>query len=197
METYMDAVDGKHNDGVEITLSTKPLIKSRLKDDFLLVFVGDDDTKYLCWFNSWTSIDADSLKKLNESNQSLLTIEASDGTNKKYLVPDRKIMDVWLTNKSNKNARNILIEHAVLFHNSLVENKKPLLNRKQMKVVSLTCSCCGSDAKGRQWHNRDLGYGLCVKCADWMIGRGESKEDMQRNYGSNGIHWIDSNSDFL
>lgn len=66
-----------------------------------------------------------------------------------------------------------------------------------MPVVSLTCSCCDSSTEGRQWHNRDIGYGLCVKCADWLQGRGESQENMKRNYGSNGIHWIDSNSDFL
>lgn len=33
-------------------------------------------------------------------------------------------------------------------------------------VRSLTCSCCGESTKGRQWHNRDIGYGLCKRCAE-------------------------------
>jgi hypothetical protein len=66
-----------------------------------------------------------------------------------------------------------------------------------MKIVTLTCSCCGSSHLGRQWHNRDAGYGICVKCADWLQDKGESPETMKQNYGSNGIHWIDSNSAFL
>jgi Zn-finger nucleic acid-binding protein len=72
-----------------------------------------------------------------------------------------------------------------------------MTNIKPMKLLNLTCSCCGSSTEGRQWHNRDEGYGLCPKCADWMIGRGESNEVMQSNYGSNGIHWVDSSSEFI
>ena len=64
-------------------------------------------------------------------------------------------------------------------------------------LVELTCCCCGSGMKGRQWHNRDQGYGLCVKCADWIKDGRETKEEMQSAYGSNGIHWIDSNSVFV
>lgn len=55
-------------------------------------------------------------------------------------------------------------------------------------IVTLTCSCCGSSTKGRQWPNRDIGFGLCEKCADWLDGR-ESPEAMKSNYGENGIHY--------
>lgn len=32
-------------------------------------------------------------------------------------------------------------------------------------IVALVCCCCGNCTKGRQWHNRDEGYGLCDSCA--------------------------------
>lgn len=32
------------------------------------------------------------------------------------------------------------------------------------------CSCCGAYAGAfEQWHNRDTGYGLCGKCAKWIL----------------------------
>ena len=29
----------------------------------------------------------------------------------------------------------------------------------------LACNCCGSSTSGRQWWNRDTGYGVCVECS--------------------------------
>ena len=53
-----------------------------------------------------------------------------------------------------------------------------------------TCSCCGGDAgKFEQWHNRDAGYGVCRKCADWILGLGETPEQFHRCYGVAGIHY--------
>lgn len=58
-----------------------------------------------------------------------------------------------------------------------------------MKAIRrLTCCCCGASTKGRQWWNRDTGFGLCPKCADWIAGR-ETPEDMERSYGVKGIHY--------
>lgn len=56
------------------------------------------------------------------------------------------------------------------------------------KPIDLTCSCCDRPTRGRQWHNRDTGYGLCTKCATWLEPR-ESAEAMQQNYGTKGIHY--------
>lgn len=61
-------------------------------------------------------------------------------------------------------------------------------------VVYLRCACCGADVKGRQWHNRDTGYGVCVRCVEWMESRRASKphldlEPMSDLYGVRGIHW--------
>jgi hypothetical protein len=56
------------------------------------------------------------------------------------------------------------------------------------KVRNLTCCCCGARTRGRQWYNRDTGYGLCPKCADWVAGR-ESAEEMRSCYGVRGTHY--------
>lgn len=53
---------------------------------------------------------------------------------------------------------------------------------------SLECCCCGNGLKGRQWHNRDDGYGLCPDCIDYCAER-ETPEGFERNYGLRGIHF--------
>jgi len=65
---------------------------------------------------------------------------------------------------------------------------------KQVEIIQstpirqLTCCCCGQSARGRQWYNRDKGYGLCSKCAEW-IGKRESATEMYSNYGMPGFHY--------
>ena len=56
-------------------------------------------------------------------------------------------------------------------------------------VKRLTCSCCGASTIGRQWHNRDTGYGLCESCAKWITGRGTGPLEMQQLYGDEGYHY--------
>lgn len=56
------------------------------------------------------------------------------------------------------------------------------------RVLTLDCCCCGSGARGRQWHNRDHGYGLCVGCIDYCA-RGETVESFESCYGLRGIHF--------
>lgn len=53
---------------------------------------------------------------------------------------------------------------------------------------SLECCCCGGGLVGRQWHNRDTGYGLCLGCIDYCM-RGETVETFERNYGLHGVHY--------
>lgn len=50
------------------------------------------------------------------------------------------------------------------------------------------CSCCGAWTRGRQWPNRDTGYGLCVACIPFC-SRGESAESFKRLYGERGVHF--------
>ncbi len=54
-------------------------------------------------------------------------------------------------------------------------------------VRTLTCACCGASAPGRQWWNRDTGYGVCAKCFTWISGR-EGAEQAEQSYGKPGIH---------
>lgn len=54
----------------------------------------------------------------------------------------------------------------------------------------MTCCCCGNGCKGKQWHNRDTGFGLCPRCARWLKDdRGMSAEEMLDLYGKPGIHY--------
>ena len=57
------------------------------------------------------------------------------------------------------------------------------------KFESESCSRCGGDAgKFEQWHNLDAGYGVCRKCATWILIK-EGPEQFHRCYGVAGIHY--------
>lgn len=57
-------------------------------------------------------------------------------------------------------------------------------------VKRLQCCVCGSGTKGRQWWNRDTGFGLCENCAIWLVKeRGVTPDEMRLCYGENGIHY--------
>lgn len=53
------------------------------------------------------------------------------------------------------------------------------------------CSCCGAYAGVfEQWHNRDTGYGLCGKCAKWiLVDRKMDADEFHRCYGIEGCHY--------
>lgn len=67
-------------------------------------------------------------------------------------------------------------------------------------IRNLTCACCGESAPGRQWWNRDTGYGVCLRCANAntaKYGEGD-EEDTRENpcastthalYGVRGYHF--------
>ena len=55
-------------------------------------------------------------------------------------------------------------------------------------IKHLECCCCGQETLGRQWWNRDTGYGLCIKCAE-RISKAEDSETMENCYGKPGIHY--------
>lgn len=57
------------------------------------------------------------------------------------------------------------------------------------REANLTCACCGASCKGRQWYNRDKGYGLCPKCYQWMRTKGVSEEEIHQDYGVKGLHF--------
>lgn len=51
----------------------------------------------------------------------------------------------------------------------------------------LFCSCCGACTTGRQYWNRDEGYGLCKTCMKSVLPKLGFK-DFTRNYGTIGFH---------
>lgn len=55
----------------------------------------------------------------------------------------------------------------------------------------LSCCCCGEDAGlWQQWFNRDTGYGMCVKCIEWLRRENRASEKEIRDlYGIEGINW--------
>ena len=61
--------------------------------------------------------------------------------------------------------------------------------KKLMK--KLICCCCGKYTKGKQWYNRDKGYGICPDCAKWVKETGTSKEEMISSYGHPGINYLE------
>ena len=56
--------------------------------------------------------------------------------------------------------------------------------KKLAKVQTLICCCCGDSTKGRQWFNRDQGYGLCPDCIIDCHAQGSNDA-----YGVEGVHY--------
>ena len=60
---------------------------------------------------------------------------------------------------------------------------------QSVKGVYLRCCHCNSGLRGRQWWNRDEGFGLCDDCisfvglSDFPIGA------TTQSYGVRGLHW--------
>ncbi len=55
-------------------------------------------------------------------------------------------------------------------------------------IKKLKCTCCGSYTRGRQWWNRDTGYGICNGCA-MEQKLTEDADEMKDNYGIERIHY--------
>ncbi len=55
---------------------------------------------------------------------------------------------------------------------------------------TLICNCCGKATLGRQWWNRDTGFGLCAECGNETIKRSsDTLEGVEFSSGKRGIHW--------
>lgn len=56
-------------------------------------------------------------------------------------------------------------------------------------IRNLRCCCCGGSTLGRQWWNRDAGYGLCNDCIHVngvsQVANGETVS----GFGIRGVHW--------
>lgn len=56
-------------------------------------------------------------------------------------------------------------------------------------VIRLTCCCCGEITRGRQWWNRDTGFGLCDGCHVINGVDRLDKGSLAESFGIRGIHW--------
>lgn len=65
---------------------------------------------------------------------------------------------------------------------------KPAEQETSAPTRPLICSCCGAETRGRQWHNRDTGYGLCTDCIEFCAKRSTPAE-FERCYGRRGVHF--------
>ena len=64
------------------------------------------------------------------------------------------------------------------------------------KVKTLECCCCGESTRGRQWWNRDTGYGICRKCIAWLRERNTPEAEITDLYGQEGVHFdVDEHAD--
>ena len=53
--------------------------------------------------------------------------------------------------------------------------------------VALSCACCGEYCRGKQWWNRDDGYGVCAQCFREEVAR-SGQIEAERLYGVPGVH---------
>jgi len=58
----------------------------------------------------------------------------------------------------------------------------------------MICCCCGAKTSGKQWHNRDTGYGLCKSCLAYIRrhrlfgGEPMTEAEIGACYGVEGVH---------
>jgi len=76
----------------------------------------------------------------------------------------------------------------------LVHRWHPVPREQPGELKRLYCCCCGSATQGRQWWNRDDGYGLCDSCITPCHVAHLDKGQVSNCYGIRGIHWDVSNS---
>lgn len=53
----------------------------------------------------------------------------------------------------------------------------------------MQCASCGGEAKGKQWWNRDKGYGVCPRCVFRQLMNGTTPEEIYSNYGKEGRNY--------
>ncbi len=57
------------------------------------------------------------------------------------------------------------------------------------KIRNLTCCCCSEPTQGRQWWNRDSGFGVCKNCIERAF-KNESEEELENMFGKRGYHYL-------
>ena len=82
-----------------------------------------------------------------------------------------------------------------MFNQHVAEPFRKILDEIEKPVRTLTCCVCGASTRGRQWWNRDTGYGVCPPCVQFVrksnerLGLTDLEDSPERLYGIQGIHW--------
>lgn len=78
----------------------------------------------------------------------------------------------------------------------MAEITPAIVEREKSKPIrDLGCNCCGNAMRGRQWWNRDTGYGMCDECIVYVrthrpFGRDPMSEaESLECYGIDGVHF--------
>lgn len=87
-------------------------------------------------------------------------------------------------------AQKLIISEIIKEAKVRITKHRQILGDKMsdQKTQLLICCCCGMPTKGRQWWNRDTGYGLCDDCIEYCgadIPVGQTAE----SYGIRGYHY--------
>jgi hypothetical protein len=72
------------------------------------------------------------------------------------------------------------------------DNPTLVLTISSQRIVGLTCHVCGESCKGRQWWNRDTGFGTCTPCGiilEQQHAAHPSWGPAEDLTGKRGIHW--------
>lgn len=62
---------------------------------------------------------------------------------------------------------------------------------ESVPLSTLRCPCCGAPSKGRQWWNRDTGYGICNDPKCWELNEISDVALLEKSmgFGVRGYHW--------
>lgn len=65
----------------------------------------------------------------------------------------------------------------------------------QRRLRRLQCCTCGASCTGRQWWNRDTGWGICGECPKLWRENPRCHDDVEHSCGVAGIHWLPTEAD--
>lgn len=69
------------------------------------------------------------------------------------------------------------------------DKERRTVSSGDVPVLVLACCCCYEDTRGRQWHGRDFGFGLCDECIEIVGAEGVPLGGTHAAYGVRGVHW--------
>jgi hypothetical protein len=82
-----------------------------------------------------------------------------------------------------------MYERAAWAYGASPKETQTVIKESRKAYRALECCVCGAHTMGRQWWNRDIGYGICSPCVQFVRKHGETEVDIRSNYGIEGIHY--------